>query len=140
MTEPLVGARARRSFERMTGPKAEYWLVQTVRAAVGAIGAGLAHAAAGRDPLRSRARARRDCLRAPTPHLQRRRCHRTSAPTRLVPDRAYEPVDSAGRSTRRFADAEKVDRAADLLTVLGRTYGCHLVVQRPRCHKMSFQA
>jgi hypothetical protein len=33
------------SFERVTGPKVDFWLAQTVGATVAAIGAGLAHAA-----------------------------------------------------------------------------------------------
>jgi hypothetical protein len=36
---PLV---SRRTFERVTGPKADYWLVQTVGLLVGSIGLGLA--------------------------------------------------------------------------------------------------
>jgi hypothetical protein len=39
---------SRPSFERITGPKSDFWLAQTVGVAVAAIGAGLAHAAAGR--------------------------------------------------------------------------------------------
>jgi hypothetical protein len=38
---PLV---SRRTFERVTGPKADFWLVQTVGLLVGAIGVGLAQA------------------------------------------------------------------------------------------------
>jgi len=34
----------RRSFERVTGPKTDFWLAQTVGLTVTAIGAGLAHA------------------------------------------------------------------------------------------------
>ena len=41
---PLVH---RRSFERVTGPKSDFWLAQTVGVTVAAIGAGLAQAAAG---------------------------------------------------------------------------------------------
>jgi hypothetical protein len=36
---PLV---SRRTFERLTGPKADFWLVQTVGLLVGSIGLGLA--------------------------------------------------------------------------------------------------
>jgi hypothetical protein len=36
---PLV---SRRTFERVTGPKSDYWLVQTVGLLVGSIGLGLA--------------------------------------------------------------------------------------------------
>jgi hypothetical protein len=36
---PLV---SRRSFERLTGPKADFWLVQTVGLLIGSIGLGLA--------------------------------------------------------------------------------------------------
>jgi hypothetical protein len=38
---PLV---SRRTFEKVTGPKADFWLVQTVGVLVGAIGVGLAQA------------------------------------------------------------------------------------------------
>jgi hypothetical protein len=38
----------RRSFERVTGPKTDFWLVQTVGVTVVAIGVGLARAALGR--------------------------------------------------------------------------------------------
>ena len=38
----------RRSFERLTGPKVDFWLAQTVGATVAAIGAGIAHAASQR--------------------------------------------------------------------------------------------
>jgi hypothetical protein len=38
----------RHSFERLTGPKVDFWLAQTVGATVAAIGAGLAHAASQR--------------------------------------------------------------------------------------------
>ena len=38
----------RHSFERVTGPKVDFWLAQTVGATVAAIGAGLAHAASQR--------------------------------------------------------------------------------------------
>jgi hypothetical protein len=38
----------RDSFERVTGPKFDFWLAQTVGATVAAIGAGLAHAASQR--------------------------------------------------------------------------------------------
>ncbi len=41
----------RRSFERLTGPKTDFWLAQTVGATVVAIGVGLAHAATGRRPV-----------------------------------------------------------------------------------------
>jgi hypothetical protein len=41
----------RRSFERLTGPKVDFWLAQTVGATVAAIGAGLAHAASQRRPV-----------------------------------------------------------------------------------------
>ena len=41
----------RRSFERLTGPKADFWLAQTVGVTVAAIGIGLAHAAARRRPV-----------------------------------------------------------------------------------------
>ena len=36
---------SRRSFERVTGPKTDFWLVQTVGLLVTSIGIGLAHAA-----------------------------------------------------------------------------------------------
>ena len=42
---PLVD---RDSFERVTGRKTDFWLVQTVGVTVAAVGAGLAQAAAGR--------------------------------------------------------------------------------------------
>ncbi len=45
---PLVH---RSSFERVTGPKADFWLAQTVGVTVTAIGAGLAQAAARRRPV-----------------------------------------------------------------------------------------
>jgi hypothetical protein len=35
----------RRSFEALTGPKTDFWLVQTVGVCVGAVGVGLAQAA-----------------------------------------------------------------------------------------------
>jgi hypothetical protein len=38
----------RRSFERVTGPKADFWLAQTVGVMVAAIGVGLAQAASRR--------------------------------------------------------------------------------------------
>lgn len=38
----------RRSFERVTGPKTDFWLAQTVGLTVTAIGAGLAHAVSRR--------------------------------------------------------------------------------------------
>jgi hypothetical protein len=38
----------RESFERLTGPKVDFWLAQTVGVTVAAIGAGLAHAASRR--------------------------------------------------------------------------------------------
>lgn len=41
----------RRSFEQLTGPKADFWLAQTVGATVTAIGVGLAHAATRRRPV-----------------------------------------------------------------------------------------
>jgi hypothetical protein len=41
----------RRSFERVTGPKTDFWLAQTVGLAVAAIGAGLAQAASHRGPV-----------------------------------------------------------------------------------------
>jgi hypothetical protein len=41
----------RRSFERLTGPKTDFWLAQTVGVTVAAIGVGLAHAAARRRPV-----------------------------------------------------------------------------------------
>lgn len=41
----------RRSFERVTGRKTDFWLAQTVGVTVAAIGAGLAHAAAQRRPV-----------------------------------------------------------------------------------------
>ena len=41
----------RRSFEAVTGPKTDYWLVQTVGLTVVAIGAGLARAAARPGPV-----------------------------------------------------------------------------------------
>ena len=41
----------RRSFERLTGPKTDFWLAQTVGATVVAIGVGLAHAATSRRPV-----------------------------------------------------------------------------------------
>jgi hypothetical protein len=37
----------RRSFERVTGPKTDFWLAQTVGLVVAAVGLGLARAAAG---------------------------------------------------------------------------------------------
>jgi hypothetical protein len=45
---PLVH---RRSFERVTGPKADYWLVETVGVTVASIGLGLAHALLRRRPV-----------------------------------------------------------------------------------------
>jgi hypothetical protein len=45
---PLVH---RRSFERVTGPKVDFWLVETVGVTVGAIGLGLAQAALRRGPI-----------------------------------------------------------------------------------------
>lgn len=41
----------RRSFERLTGPKTDFWLAQTVGVTVVAIGIGLAQAAARRRPV-----------------------------------------------------------------------------------------
>jgi len=41
----------RRSFERVTGPKADFWLAQTVGVSVAAIGLGLAQAASTRKPV-----------------------------------------------------------------------------------------
>lgn len=41
----------RGSFERLTGPKADFWLAQSVGVTVAAIGIGLAHAAARRRPV-----------------------------------------------------------------------------------------
>jgi hypothetical protein len=41
----------RRSFERLTGPKADFWLAQTVGVTVAAIGVGLAQAASRRRPV-----------------------------------------------------------------------------------------
>jgi hypothetical protein len=41
----------RRSFERVTGKKVDYWLVETVGALVAAIGLGLAHAVVQRRPI-----------------------------------------------------------------------------------------
>ena len=41
----------RQSFERVTGPKTDFWLAQTVGVTVAAIGAGLARAATGRRPV-----------------------------------------------------------------------------------------
>ena len=41
----------RRSFERLTGAKTDFWLAQTVGVAVAAIGLGLAQAAAQRRPV-----------------------------------------------------------------------------------------
>ena len=41
----------RRSFERVTGPKTDFWLAQTVGLMVAAIGAGLAQAASHRGPV-----------------------------------------------------------------------------------------
>lgn len=41
----------RRSFERVTGPKADYWLVETVGVLVAAIGVGLAQAVATGRPI-----------------------------------------------------------------------------------------
>jgi hypothetical protein len=41
----------RRSFERVTGPKTDFWLAQTVGLTVAAIGAGLAQAASHRGPV-----------------------------------------------------------------------------------------
>jgi hypothetical protein len=38
----------RRSFERVTGPKVDFWLVETVGVTVGAIGLGLTQALVGR--------------------------------------------------------------------------------------------
>ena len=38
----------RRSFERVTGPKADFWLAQTVGITVTTIGIGLVHALSGR--------------------------------------------------------------------------------------------
>lgn len=45
---PLVD---RASFERVTGRKTDFWLVQTVGVTVAAVGAGLAQAAARRRPV-----------------------------------------------------------------------------------------
>jgi hypothetical protein len=45
---PLVH---RRSFERATGPKVDFWLVETVGVTVGAIGIGLAQAVLGGGPI-----------------------------------------------------------------------------------------
>ena len=41
----------RRPFERVTGPKADFWLAQTVGLTVGAIGAGLAQAVSHPGPV-----------------------------------------------------------------------------------------
>lgn len=41
----------RRSFERVTGPKTDFWLVQTVGVTVASIGVGLAQAASRRRPV-----------------------------------------------------------------------------------------
>ena len=41
----------RRSFERVTGPKTDFWLAQTVGVMVAAIGAGLGQAASRRRPV-----------------------------------------------------------------------------------------
>ncbi|HEX8104783.1 MAG TPA: hypothetical protein VF533_19345 [Solirubrobacteraceae bacterium] len=41
---------SRRAFEAVTGPKTEWWLVQTVGALVGVVGAGLLSAGARRRP------------------------------------------------------------------------------------------
>ena len=41
----------RRSFERVTGPKTDFWLAQTVGILVAATGVGLAHAASRRRPV-----------------------------------------------------------------------------------------
>lgn len=41
----------RRSFERLTGPKTDYWLAQAVGATVAATGVGLAQAAAQAQPV-----------------------------------------------------------------------------------------
>ena len=41
----------RRSFERVTGPKTDFWLAQTVGLTVAAIGVGLAQAASHRGPI-----------------------------------------------------------------------------------------
>jgi hypothetical protein len=46
----------RHSFERLTGPKVDFWLAQTVGATVAAIGAGLAHAASQRRHVSSELR------------------------------------------------------------------------------------
>jgi hypothetical protein len=45
---PLVH---RRSFERLTGAKTDFWLAQTVGVTVAAIGVGLAQTATGRRPV-----------------------------------------------------------------------------------------
>jgi hypothetical protein len=41
----------RRSFERLTGPKVDFWLAQSVGVMVAAIGAGLGHAASQRQQV-----------------------------------------------------------------------------------------
>jgi hypothetical protein len=41
----------RRSFERVTGPKVDFWLVETVGVTVGAIGIGLAQALVQGGPI-----------------------------------------------------------------------------------------
>ena len=46
----------RRSFERVTGAKTDFWLAQTVGVAVAAIGLGLAQAASRRRPVSSELR------------------------------------------------------------------------------------
>ncbi len=50
---PLVH---RRSFERVTGPKTDFWLAQTVGVTVVAVGLGLAHAATRRQRIPSELR------------------------------------------------------------------------------------
>jgi hypothetical protein len=50
---PLVD---RASFERVTGPKADFWLAQTVGVTVAAIGAGLAQTAVSRRDVSSELR------------------------------------------------------------------------------------
>lgn len=51
VTTGLWSLLHRRSFERVTGPKADFWLAQTVGVVVAAIGAGLGRSVVTRRPI-----------------------------------------------------------------------------------------
>jgi hypothetical protein len=90
---PLVH---RRSFERVTGPKVDFWLVETVGITVASIGLGLAHALRRGRPV--------------PPEL------RTVAIAAAV---GLAAVDAVHVARRRISPVYLLDAAAELALVVG---------------------